>query len=248
MNDINFCNSFIFNIFRFRKYHFSDLSKTPVPRHYFGCLIKGNVIIKSQQQELRLGVGEVFYIPKGLHYQSQWFGDEIEFYSFGFEIAPTSKAFLLQKVDCSEEERALFAALCEEVPFTEKGIGKLYHFFGEVSDKMLQDKKAYRNPTLDWATAYITDNPNAKISDIAKHCNISESGLYALFKKQTGKTPNDFRLEVLCDKAIEMLSTTNKSVQEVSDETGFSSTSYFRKILRKYKGKTPLQIRKESAF
>jgi len=248
LNGAIFCNSFLFNIFRFRKYHFTDLSKTPVPRHYFGCLTKGNVLIKSDQQELHLGVGDVFYIPKGLNYQSRWFGEEIEFYSFGFEIAPTGKSFLLQKVECSEKAGALFEELCEEIPFTEKGIGKLYRFFGEVSDGMQEAKKAYRNTTLEAAMEYISHNPNVRVSDVALHCNVSESGLYALFKKHTGKTPNDFRLEALCEKAVGMLSTTNRSVQEISDTVGFSSTSYFRKVLRKYKGKTPMQIRKDAAF
>jgi AraC-like DNA-binding protein len=83
---------------------------------------------------------------------------------------------------------------------------------------------------------------------VADHCGISESGLYALFKKQLGKTPNDIRAEALCQKAIGLLTTTNKSVQEISDMVGFSSTSYFRKVLRKYTGKTPLGIRKDAAF
>lgn len=248
MNSANFCNGFLFNIFRFQKYHFTDLSKTPVPRHYFGCLIKGSAIIKSQQQELHLHAGEIFYIPKGLYYQSRWFGEEIEFYSFGFEIAPTTQSFLLQKVVCSESAKVLFAELCQEIPFTEKGIGKLYRFFGEVSDGMEKAKNKHINPTLEKAVAYISANPNAKISDVAYHCRISESGLYALFKRQTGKTPNDFRLEILCEKAVGLLSTTNQSVQQISDAAGFSSTSYFRKVLRKYCGKTPLQIRKESLF
>ena len=48
--------------------------------------------------------------------------------------------------------------------------------------------------------------------------------------------------------AVNLLSTTNRPVQQISDAAGFSSTSYFRKLLRKYTGKTPLQIRKESLF
>lgn len=249
MNDANFCNGFLFNIFRFHHYHFTDLSKTPVPRHYFGCLTKGIAVIKSDARELRLQPGEIFYIPKGLNYQSRWFGDmhdEIEFYSFGFEIAPTKDAFVLQKIACSERAGALFSELCTEVPFTEKGIGKLYRFFGEVAEGM--EKEAHSHPTIEIATRYIFDNPNARISSVARHCNMSESGIYALFKKQLGKTPNEVRTEALCEKAIGLLTTTNKSVQEISDVVGFSSASYFRKILRKQTGKTPLEVRKEAVF
>ncbi|MBE6762725.1 MAG: AraC family transcriptional regulator, partial [Ruminococcaceae bacterium] len=62
------------------------------------------------------------------------------------------------------------------------------------------------------------------------------------------KTPNQFRNEILCEKAISLLTTTNKSVQEISDTLNFSSTSYFRKILKAHTGKTPLEIRKKSDF
>ena len=251
MNDVIFCNGFSFNIFNFSNYHFTDLSKTPVPRHYFGCLTKGHAVIRSGQLELHLRPKEIFYIPKGLCYQSQWFGDadqKIEFYSFGFDIAPTRHSYILQKIPSSPKADLLFAELCQEIPFTEKGIGKLYRFFGEVAEGMTYAATPYSHPIIDKATRYIFRNPNIRISQVADYCNMSESGIYALFKKHTGKTPNDVRLQALCEKAITQLSTTNRSVQEISDLLGFSSTSYFRKTLRKYTGKTPLEIRKESAF
>lgn len=251
MNQVNFCNSFVFNIFKFDNYHFTDCSKNPVQRHYFGYLTKGTCIIKTAHTELTLKPGEVFYIPKGLKYQSQWFGAEenkIEFYSFGFAIAPTENSFVLQKISCTPTAKAIFEELRTQIPFTEKGIGILYRFFGEVAEQMEYAKKPCRNSAVEKATQYISQNPYIKISQVAAHCNMSESAIYSLFKKHIGKTPNEFRLQVLCEQAVNLLSTTDKSVQEISDTVGFSSTSYFRKILKKHTGKTPLQIRKESAF
>lgn len=251
MNQVTFCNSFSFHIFKFDNYHFTDFSQNPVPKHYFGCLTKGTCSIKTAHTNLTLKPGEIFYIPKGLNYQSQWFGGEenkIEFYSFGFDYAPTKKDFILQKVPCTPKSNELFEELCAQIPFTERGIGILYRFFGEVAEQMQQAKKSYSNPAVEMAAQYISKNPYARISQVAAHCNMSESAIYALFKKHIGKTPNEFRLQVLCEQAVNLLSTTNKSVQEISDTVGFSSTSYFRKILRKHTGKTPLQIRKESAF
>lgn len=251
MNEANFCSGFFFHIFRFHKYHFTDNSRTPLPRHYFGCLLSGTAVIKAEHTELALKPGEIFYLPKGLKYQSHWFGNpenEIAFYSFGFDIAPTRSVYDLQKVPDTAEIKAMFAELCREIPFTEKGIGKLYRLFGEAAERMQPAQMPWGNPVVEKATRYIFRHPSARISQVAAHCNISESGLYALFRKHTGQTPNDIRLQALCDRAVTLLSTTNRSVQDISDTVGFSSPSYFRKVLRKHTGKTPLEIRKEAAF
>lgn len=251
MNETNFFNKFRFNIYRFQKYHFTDNSKVAVPCHFFGCLIRGTARIKTATSELHLQPGEIFYIPKGLRYQSYWFGEdgkEVSFYSFGFEISPIDKPFILQKIQPSQKAEELFAQLCRYIPFTGKGIGTLYYFFEEVAGSMLVAQMPYTHPTIEKAIAYITENPNRKISETAALCNVSESGMYLLFKKYLRKTPNDIRLEVLTEKAVVLLSTTNQSVQEISDTLGFSSTSYFRKILQSRTGKTPLEIRKGSIY
>lgn len=248
MNEADFYKKFRFNILKFYKYHLTDNSKTPVPLHYFGCLIKGTAKIKTSKTELNLHPGEVFYIPKGLKYQSQWFGEEVEFYSFGFEISPINKSFLLQKITCSEKAKEVFNDLCKDIPYTQKGIGKLYYFFELVADGMKTAERSNVNPTVAKITEYITDNPDMRLADVAKHCSISESGIYALFKRHLAKTPNEIRNAAKCEKAISMLTTTDKSVQEISDALNFSSTSYFRKILKAHTGKTPLEIRKESFF
>jgi len=251
LDEANFYNCFLFNIFRLDNYHFTDHTQKPIPKHYFGCLVKGKCIIKTEDTQLAFMPNEVFYIPKGLKYQSYWFGDEenkIEFYSFGFDIAPTKNSFILQKVHCTPKAKDLFEELCTQIPFTEKGIGMLYRFFGEVAEQMQQSNKSHNNLTVEKATQYISRNPYAKVSQVAAHCNVCESAIYALFKKHIGRTPNDMRLQALCEQAVTLLSTTNKPVQEISDSLGFSSTSYFRKILRKHTGKTPLEIRRESAF
>ena len=251
MNETNFFKSFNFNILKFNKYHLTDNTKTPIGCHYFGCIIKGSAKIKTQKTELLLRPNEIFYFPKGLKYQSQWFGEnegDVIFYSFGFEISPINKSFVLQKINCNNTAKELFKDLCANISNKEKSIGILYHFFGEAADCMQQAKKEHVNPTVEKAIECINQNPNIKISQLAKACDISESGIYLLFKKYTGKTPNDIRLEILCDKAVTLLTTTNKTIQEISDTLGFSSTSYFRKIFKTHTGKNPLQTRKDSAF
>lgn len=251
MQEVNFYKTFNFNIYKFDGYHLTDNTKSPVSHHYFGCLIKGTAKIKTHRTELFLNQNEIFYIPKGLKYQSQWYGDEneeIEFYSFGFEISPINNNFVLQKVNCNQKAKEIFYELCNDIYLTEKPIGKLYYFFSLVSENMKKTKKTHIDPIIEDAIEYMTDNTNLKIAEVAKHCNISEPGIYLLFKRHLNKTPNEVRNRILCDKAVSLLTTTNKPVQEISDLLNFSSTSYFRKILKSHTGKTPLEIRKKSDF
>lgn len=248
MSDIDFYSKFNFNIFKFEKYHLTDNTQKPIPHHYFGCLVKGTAKIKTQNAELLLKPNEIFYLPKGLTYQSEWFGENIEFYSFGFKISPINKSFILQKITCTAKAQEIFQELCSYAPFTQKGIGALFYFFELVADSMIEIPKARTNSIVEIAIRYMTDYPNLKISDVAKHCNISEPSIYSLFKRQLHKSPNAVRNSILCQKAIFFLTTTNKSVQEISDLLDFSSTSYFRKILKAHTGKTPLEIRKEASI
>ena len=59
-------------------------------------------------------------------------------------------------------------------------------------------------------------------------------------------TPHALRQKILVEKAVELLTTTDIPIEEVSDRLGFSSSSYFRKILFAQTGKTPSAIRKEA--
>jgi AraC-like DNA-binding protein len=154
----------------------------------------------------------------------------------------------LQKINCDKKAQEIFQELCKEIHSTKNVIGKLYYFFELVADNMFKTENYHTNPVIEKAIDCINNNPGFKISEIAKYCNISEPGIYSIFKRCLNKTPNEIKNKILCEKAVSLLITTNKSVQEISDTLNFSSTSYFRKILKEHTGKRPLEIRKEADF
>ena len=95
---------------------------------------------------------------------------------------------------------------------------------------------------------FIYDHPESRASEIARNCGISESTLYSVCKSASGQTPLEIKQQILLDKARLLLTTTDKIVQEISDILGFSSTSNFRKALRKQCDMTPKEIRKNAAI
>jgi len=82
---------------------------------------------------------------------------------------------------------------------------------------------------------------NEELLDIA---NLSPYYFIRLFKKETGRTPQQYLVELKIDKAKELLSFSNYSVTEICFLCGFSEHSHFSKVFKKLTGLTPLNYRK----
>lgn len=248
MKDIFLLNNFNFNTIVWNKYHHTD-NRLGSPMHYLAYMEKGSAKVVSRDITINVLEDEVFYIPKYLSYQSYWQAEgEVRFKSFGFSCLPEnkSKQYLLQKIICHNELKQKI----KEIPTTKQVssslVGEFYSIFALILPSLKYNDGDSKH-LLEKSKKFIYDNPLCKVSDIARHLLISESAIYHTFKKDIGITPNELIQKVRCDKAIQLLTTTNKSVQDISDLLGFSSTSYFRKVLLKHTAKTPREIRKNVA-
>ena len=253
MNNTQFLNSFHFCRRQRYKYFITDHFKTNgSPGHHIGRMLKGSAKIKSRDKTITVSEGDVFYIPNGLKYQSFWYGDandEIVFDSFRFYHfpIPDSYKFSLQKIDCSPLAQSLLQGITDDMTVNCTTVGKLYQFLGEVSGHMEQEGRHY-NDIAEIAVDYMNNHTDFLISDVAEHCKVSESTLYSIFKKAYNTTPIEKKQKIFCERATELLITTDFSVEEISAMLSFSSSSYFRKIFKKHTGKTPLQIRKNTKY
>ena len=250
MTDIQFYKSFRFYILRYSKYHMTD-NTLGCPVHYLARMVKGTAKICSFGVTLNIKPNDVFYIPKGLKYKSYWYPDangEIEFYSFGFSYFPKAESnrYVLQNIDCTDEEIGTLSLLESDISVSPLSVGRLYTFLGQIMPKLGLDNISGREATVDKAIEIMRSDSDINMCTVAQMCGISESGLYVTFKNILGKTPGQIRQKLVVEKAIELLTSTDISIEEVSSRLGFSSSSYFRKILRIEKGKTPRQIRKEA--
>ena len=236
---------------RFSQYHHTD-SSGGCDLHFLALMVKGNAKIVTEDSVLHIHEGQAFYFPKGLKYHSYWYGEpEIEFLSFGFATMPTGdrKRYALQTLP----EEAGLPALLERIPTQGKDVDShtlslFYHALSQATAHLTCESAPTGHALADAAALYLRQNPYTSIPEAAAHCGVSQPHLYATFREVTGMTPNDYRQSVLCQKAIELLTTTDKTVEEISDLLRFSSAAYFRKVLRKHTGMTPKQIRRTSVF
>jgi len=247
LTDTQFFNSFHRNLYRSKRNYSTQVDSCPF--HYFGRMLSGKARIIADSRDIRLQEGDIFFIPKGLRYHSHWSCEEgsVAFYSFGFSMIPTDGQLdlQLQKLSCTPEEIGIFEKLeqCNQV--NPAFVGQLYSFFDRVMPKMAVSHKSRSQRIVDAAADFIRANPSCSVSEVAQHCKVSECTLFLKFRKHFGKTPVEFRHRIWTEKATALLATTDLSVEEISSRLGFSSSSYFRKVLKAETGRTPTQIRKK---
>lgn len=251
LKDTSLFYEFIFLNIKFDKYHHTD-QRRGSPMNYLAYMKKGEARIVSEKTTIYVHEGDVFYIPKNLPYQSYWYGDDvIDFLSFGFLNLHTSESLGagLQIVPCGSE-------LCEKIlnipttghNITCRTLSTFYDVMDEISPLLEDSCENNEGIIADRIKKCIADYPYLSVAEIAKKCAISESYVYPIFKKITRVTPNDYKQRTLCEKGIELLLTTDKKVEEISDMLKFSSSSYFRKVLKRHTGSTPREIRKNKGF
>lgn len=236
---------------RFNHYHHTD-SSAGCDLHFLALMLKGHAKIVCEDRILEIKEGEAFYFPKGLRYHSYWYGEpEIEFLSFGFAALPAGdrKRYILQTLP----EEACLPELLAKIPTKGKDVNShtlslFYDALSRAADHLLCEPARTGHALADAAALYLRQNPHASMPETAAHCGVSQPHLYATFREVTGMTPNDYRQSVLCQKAIDLLTTTDKTVEEISDLLHFSSAAYFRKVLRKHTGMTPKEIRQKAIF
>lgn len=246
MNHANFCKSFFFTEYRYGRSHYTD-ARDGANRHFLALLEEGHCRIVSEGITIEAGPGEPFYIPMGLPYQSYWFSDRsIRLRSYGFELFPEMDG-LAFKLQLLPKE---LAGEISKIPLMGRpdsaALGELYRVFSLAMPHMEQ---LSQNPGVclwEQAMDYMRENRDCRVGEIARHCGASESAVYAAFRRH-GTTPNSARQELLVQEAKRLLTTTDLSVQEISDRLGFSSSAYFRKILRSRCNASPLQLRKRAA-
>jgi AraC-like DNA-binding protein len=95
--------------------------------------------------------------------------------------------------------------------------------------------------------SYISQHYDEKITlkDLAESALISEREAIRCFKKNVGKAPFDYLTEYRVGKSRELLSDTDLAITEIAMNTGFTSSSYYGKVFRRYFGMSPMQYRKQ---
>jgi len=88
---------------------------------------------------------------------------------------------------------------------------------------------------------------NININDAADLCHMSRSHFMSKFKRTYGMTFNAFLEDRKISTAMQLLRSTDKSINQITDYIGVNSSAYFAKIFKKAVGCSPSYYRKKHA-
>lgn len=86
-----------------------------------------------------------------------------------------------------------------------------------------------------------------KLSELSKIFFVSKEHISRSFKKRYHINLFDYILNLRLERAKILVQTTRLSIEEIADQTGFSSSNYFSKIFKKHIGESPSEFRSRSS-
>ncbi len=117
--------------------------------------------------------------------------------------------------------------------------------FSEMADTIRTFRANSTGKLISMMVKYICESYSSEITihTLAKEFYITSNYVCILFKKETGKTFNEYLTEVRMEKAIELLGNPVLKVYEIAERTGYHDVDYFGKLFKKYTGLTISQFR-----
>ncbi|MBU8902441.1 MAG: AraC family transcriptional regulator [Victivallales bacterium] len=92
---------------------------------------------------------------------------------------------------------------------------------------------------------YIDNNIQQKIrnSDFAKLAGMHGGAINRLFKEQTGQTPLEYQKLQRIEKVCVLLQFSDKSIEQIADETGFYDRFHLSRVFKSARGIGPAEYR-----
>lgn len=152
-----------------------------------------------------------------------------------------------------ERIRAAFKRLFQYYDDSPKGVRRTLNLRGAVLDlllALLDAAQKTETPTpsrvrLEKIIQLMRDEPKRDFPSalIAREAALSDSLINMQFKKLTGLPPHAFLISCRLNRALQLLTTTDIAITELSSQFRFSSSQHFAAHFRRFYGITPTEAR-----
>ncbi len=111
--------------------------------------------------------------------------------------------------------------------------------------RKIKDRNLIEDPRISIVVDYILTHPVKKYTSslLSEMSGLSETTFRRIFKKQTGKSPNEFIREVRLTATARLLLLTDERINNIAYEVGFEDVNYFIRVFKKSFGMTPGKFR-----
>jgi DNA-binding response OmpR family regulator len=122
---------------------------------------------------------------------------------------------------------------------------RLKQFFGDATTL---SKESVSHTDKDFITKFRRQielnlsNSDLSVEDLGEQMGLSRVQLYRKIKALTNYSPNELLRIARLKKAASLLSSTEKTIAEITYEVGFTSPSYFTKCYKEYFGENPTEL------
>ncbi len=233
----------------------------------------GNCVIVLDDKAYPVNTGSICIIPPGAaHYEAPvehggdykliWLGF-ISFNLFAHETAYSEVRRELLKTRSnaawvSDDIKSLLGAIYREAE-AQKTLAAVVirSYFTALLALLLRqaqkqdpssDLGAHPDPIVRAMAAYVRQcyaDPDLTVGRIAAHVALSPKYFIEYMHKQTGFTPYNYLLQIRLEKARQYLTTTDWSVNRISEEVGFTSPYNFSATFKRLTGISPKQYRSD---
>lgn len=230
-----------------------DFTHLPRPFYVIAYINRGTAVYNGCSGTVSLTTGDLLFIPQGETYESYWYGAEDMyctsiFFSFMPDRNPILKTFFpMQRLICTPAEHELILSLNRNISAYSFDVMQMfYQLCGLVFPRLISEKDVKNTTAIQDALVYIHAHYKEHISikQMSELCCLSESRFCHIFSETMGLPPIAYKNSITVSHAVETLKLNpRKSIEEISSEYGFSSSSYFRRMIKKFTGKSPKQLR-----
>ena len=259
ISDISRLSFFKADKYEFKNKNVCDFRNIPRPHFCMGLIISGSAVFTYENEDIHVSAGDIIFVPITSRYISVWHGNpDILYISMHFAFEPScgiseKQNFKVQRVavqnfaDMKKSFEFMYYNYNSGISEQFSALGELFKILGKILPGLEKKEVQFYDKRIESAMEYINLNSEKdfSVAALADLSNMSLSNFYPRFKQYTGMTPVEYKNYFCICRAMRLLKADKRlSIEEISELTGFESSSYFRRVFKKITGKTPYIYRK----
>ncbi len=227
------------------------------PRHYSALsfrLTSGATYVTMDGETIDACPGTISFIPEDVGYYRTSEGEDLYVFHFSLYNYVDKHIQVFYPQD-KEKYRVLF----EEArnAWEDRKTGYAYHataLFYQILYELECDGAFGKIPRaqflLDGERYMVAnfDNPNLSISDVSRHCGMSDAYFRRLFHEQYGVSPKQYLHTLRMQRAMALLYAGAHTQTQIAHMVGFEDVKYFRTAFKAYTGRSIREYLKDPDF